>query len=117
MQKSPIVDGYTSNVQLIEHIYIFFSQDWRVAPASMCIMLKQYQMIHSSQWERYRQSHFWHMEAYSTLSSVALSSAPLPWYRYFEVSPDLLVRVLVELVANYWSWPGGGVQPHNPRTS
>ena len=36
-----------------------------------------------------------------------------------EVSPDLLVRVLVELVANYWSWPGGGggVQPHNPRTS
>ena len=38
----------------------------------------------------------------------------------FEVSPDLLVRVLVELVANYWSWPGGGgggVQPRNPRTS
>ena len=35
-----------------------------------------------------------------------------------EVSPDLLVRVLVQLVANYWSWPGGGgVQPHNPRTS
>ena len=36
-----------------------------------------------------------------------------------EVSPDLLVRVLVELVANYWSWAGGGgeVQPHNPRTS
>ena len=36
-----------------------------------------------------------------------------------EVSPDLLVRVLVVLVANYWSWPGGGggVQPHNPRTS
>ena len=28
-----------------------------------------------------------------------------------EVSPNLLVRVLVELVANYWSWP------HNPRTS
>ena len=34
-----------------------------------------------------------------------------------EVSPDLLVRVLVELVANYWSWPGGGggttPQPQN----
>ena len=30
-----------------------------------------------------------------------------------EVSPDLLVRVLVELVANYWSWPGrgGGTTP------
>ena len=38
--------------------------------------------------------------------------------QFWEVSPDLLVRVLVELVANYWSWPGGGgVQPHNPRTS
>ena len=37
---------------------------------------------------------------------------------FLEVSPDLLVRVLVELVANYWSWPGGGgVQPRNPRTS
>ena len=41
--------------------------------------------------------------------------------RVREVSPDLLVRVLVELVANYWSlvlaWGGGGVQPRNPRTS
>ena len=37
--------------------------------------------------------------------------------RYIEVSPDLLVRVLVELVANYWSWAGGGggttPQPQN----
>ena len=36
--------------------------------------------------------------------------------RTFEISPDLLVRVLVELVANYWSWPGGGgttPQPQN----
>ena len=32
-----------------------------------------------------------------------------------EVSPDLLVRVLVELVANYWSWPGGG-GGYNPAT-
>ena len=31
-----------------------------------------------------------------------------------EVSPDLLVRVLVELVANYWSWPGGGYNPTTP---
>ena len=31
-----------------------------------------------------------------------------------EVSPDLLVRVLVELVANYWSWPGGGYNPATP---
>ena len=36
--------------------------------------------------------------------------------KMYEVSPDLLVRVLVELVANYWSWPGGGgttPQPQN----
>ena len=34
---------------------------------------------------------------------------------YVEVSPDLLVRVLVELVANYWSWAGGG-GGYNPTT-
>ena len=33
-----------------------------------------------------------------------------------EVSPDLLVRVLVELVANYWSWPGRGGGGYNPTT-
>ena len=42
--------------------------------------------------------------------------APVTRARLIEVSPDLLVRVLVELVANYWSWPGGGgytPQPQN----
>ena len=34
--------------------------------------------------------------------------------RTSEVSPDLLVRILVELVANYWSWPGGGYNPTTP---
>ena len=40
--------------------------------------------------------------------------APVTRARLIEVSPDLLVRVLVELVANYWSWPGGGVHPTTP---
>ena len=50
---------------------------------------------------------------------ATLSVSLMTDHKGFEVSPDLLVRVLVELVANYWSWPGrgGGVQPHNPRTS
>ena len=47
----------------------------------------------------------------------AIARAPRKCLVIWEVSPDLLVRVLVELVANYWSWPGGGggttPQPQN----
>ena len=55
-----------------------------------------------------------------TALAQTLTSAAKMILQMCEVSPDLLVRVLVELVANYWSWPGGGgggVQPRNPRTS
>ena len=59
------------------------------------------------------------MHVVDGLFQMSESAANSGGDRHIEVSPDLLVRVLVELVANYWSWPGrgGGVQPHNPRTS
>ena len=48
------------------------------------------------------------------LGAICHAQSLYVWVPAHEVSPDLLVRVLVELVANYWSWPGGG--GYNPTT-